>query len=137
MAPRANRMMVLVDTSVWIDFFSARPEPHVNTFETLIADREDICICGIILTKILQGIRNDTEFRKTSKLLGTLIYLPMAYDDYVRSAQIYRHLRQKGITIRKSVDCMIAAVALAHDVFLLHNDRDFFPIKDHFGLRAL
>jgi len=130
-------MMVLVDTSVWIDFFSARPEPHVNTFETLIADKEDICICGIILTEILQGIRNDTEFNKTRKLLGNLIYLPMAYDDYVRSAQIYRHLRQKGITIRKSVDCMIAAVALAHNVFLLHNDRDFFPIEDYFGLRAL
>jgi predicted nucleic acid-binding protein len=129
--------MVLVDTSVWIDFFSARPEPHVNTFETLIADKEDICICGIILTEILQGIRNDTEFNKTRKLLGNLIYLPMAYDDYVRSAQIYRHLRQKGITIRKSVDCMIAAVALAHNVFLLHNDRDFFPIEDYFGLRAL
>jgi predicted nucleic acid-binding protein len=137
MAPGANRMMVLVDTSVWIDFFSARPEPHVNTFETLIADREDICICGIILTEILQGIRNDTEFRKTRILLGNLIYLPMAYDDYVRSAQIYRHLRRKGITIRKSVDCMIAAVALAHNVFLLHNDRDFFPIENHFGLRTL
>jgi predicted nucleic acid-binding protein len=137
MAPGANCMMVLVDTSVWIDFFSARPEPHVNTFETLIADKEDICICGIILTEILQGIRNDTEFNKTRKLLGNLIYLPMAYDDYVRSAQIYRHLRQKGITIRKSVDCMIAAVALAHNVFLLHNDRDFFPIEDYFGLRAL
>jgi len=130
-------MMVLVDTSVWIDFFSARPEPHVDTFETLIADREDICICGIILTEILQGIRNDTEFSKTGKLLGNLIYLPIAYDDYVRSAQIYRHLRRKGITIRKSVDCIIAAVALAHNIFLLHNDKDFFPIENHFGLRAL
>lgn len=130
-------MMVLVDTSVWIDFFSARPEPHVNTFETLIADRQDICICGIILTEILQGIRNDTEFRKTRKMLGNLIYLPIAYDDYMRSAQIYRHLRRKGITIRKSMDCMIAAVALAHDVFLLHNDKDFFPIETHFGLRVL
>jgi len=137
MAAGTNRMMVLVDTTVWIDFFSAKPEPHVNTFETLIADREDICICGVILTEILQGIRDDAEFSQTRKMLGNVIYLPMQVDDYVRSAQIYRHLRRKGITVRKSVDCMIAAAALVHDVFLLHNDRDFLPIKKHFGLKTL
>ncbi|MDA8139123.1 MAG: PIN domain nuclease [Desulfobacteraceae bacterium] len=128
-------MMVLVDTTVWIDFFSAKLKPHVKTLEKLIADREDICLCGVILTEILQGIRDDSEFQHTKELLANLIFLPMRYSVYLRSAEIYRNLRRKGVTIRKSVDCMIAAVAIEHDIFLLHNDKDFHPIEIHFGLK--
>ena len=128
-------MMVLVDTSVWIDFFAAREERHVKTLEDLILDRRDICICGIILAEILQGIREDAEFKKTSALLANLIFLPMPYAVYMKSAEIYRNLRKKGITVRKSVDCMIAAVAIENDIPLLHNDRDFIPIEDSLGLK--
>lgn len=130
-------MMVLVDTTVWIDFFSAKLNPHVRTLEKLIADREDICLCGVILTEILQGIRDDSEFHHTKDLLANLIFIPMRYYVYLRSAEIYRNLRRKGFTIRKSVDCMIAAVAIEHDIFLLHNDKDFIPIEKHFGLKRL
>jgi predicted nucleic acid-binding protein len=130
-------MMVLVDTTVWIDFFSASPSPHLKTLENLIVDREDICLCGIILTEVLQGIREDSEFNRTRDLLENLIFLPMQYSVFLRSAEIYRNLRRKGITIRKPVDCMIAAVAIEHDVFLLHNDSEFIPIEKHFGLRIL
>ncbi len=128
-------MMVLVDTSVWIDFFAAREERHVKTLEDLILDRRDICICGIILAEILQGIREDAEFKKTSALLANLIFLPMPYAVYMKSAEIYRNLRKKGITVRKIVDCMIAAVAIENDIPLLHNDRDFIPIEDYLGLK--
>ena len=130
-------MMVLVDTTVWIDFFSARSYPHVNALENLILNREDICLCGIILTEILQGIRKDTEFNRTRDLLANLIYLSMPHSVFLRSAEIYRNLRRKGITIRKSMDCMIASVALEHDIPLLHNDKDFIPIEKHFGLQRL
>lgn len=130
-------MMVLVDTTVWIDFFSANHKPHVEALEKLIADREDICLCGVILTEILQGIRDDAEFKKTRDLLANLVFLPMPYFLYLRSAEIYRALRRKGITIRKSVDCMIAAVAIEHETPLLHNDNDFIPIEKHFGLKRL
>lgn len=130
-------MMVMVDTTVWIDFFSGKSQKHVTILENLIEDREDICICGIILTEILQGIREDAAYSKTKQLLGTLVFFPMQYSSFVLAAEIYRKLRQKGITIRKTMDCMIAAVALEHNVLLVHNDRDFIPIEKHFGLRTL
>jgi predicted nucleic acid-binding protein len=109
----------------------------VKTLENLIVDREDICLCGIILTEVLQGIRADSEFNRTRDLLDNLIFLRMQYSVFLRSAEICRNLRRKGITIRKPMDCMIAAVAIEHDVFLLHNDKDFIPIEKHFGLKRL
>ena len=130
-------MMVLVDTTVWIDFFSANPYQHVKTLENLIVKREDICLCGIILTEVLQGIREDSEFNRTRDLLSNLVFLPMQYYVFLRSAEIYRNLRRKGITIRKPVDCIIAAVAIENDIPLLHNDKDFIPIEKHFGLKRL
>ena len=129
-------MMVLVDTTVWIDFFSANLNPHVEALERLIAEREDICLCGIILTEILQGIRDNSEFKKTKELLANLVFLPMSYSVYLSSAEIYRALRRK-VTIRKPVDCMIAAVAIEHEIPLLHNDKDFIPIEKHFSLKRL
>ncbi len=130
-------MMVMVDTTVWIDFFSGKPQQHVKILENLIAERHDVCICGIILTEILQGIREDTAYKKTKQLLENLIFLPMQYSSFILSAEIYRKLRRKGITIRKTVDCMIAAVAIENDIALVHNDRDFIPIEKHFGLKIL
>jgi predicted nucleic acid-binding protein len=129
--------MILVDTTVWIDFFSARSYQHVKALENLILNREDICLCGIILTEVLQGIREDSEFNRTRNLLANLVFLPMQYSVFLRSAEIYRNLRRKGIMIRKPVDCMIAAVAIEHEIPLLHNDKDFIPIEKHFGLKRL
>jgi predicted nucleic acid-binding protein len=136
MAAGACRMMALVDTTVWIDFFSGQPLPHVAALETLIENRDDICMCGIILTEALQGIRKDVEFRKTRDLFNTLIFLPMPYTVFLRSAEIYRKLRKKGITVRKPMDCMIASVAIENEIPLLHNDKDFHPIEKHCGLKV-
>jgi len=130
-------MMIIVDTTVWIDFFAERSLPHVAALETIIKRRENICICGIILTEVLQGIRQDTEFRKTRDLFNTLILLPMPYTVFLRSAEIYRKLRKKGITIRKPLDCIIASVAIENDIPLLHNDKDFQPIEKCCGLKVL
>ena len=130
-------MMILVDTTVWIDFFAARSLPHVAALETIIKRRENICICGIILTEVLQGIRKDTEFKKTRDLFNTLILLPMPYTVFLRSAEIYRKLSKKDITIRKPLDCMIASVAIENDIPILHNDKDFQPIEKRCGLKVL
>jgi len=130
-------MMVLVDTTVWIDFFSGRELPHVTALESLITNREDLCICGIILTEVLQGIRERREYEKTKSLFKPMILLPMPYRVFLEAANIYRSLRRKGITIRNSVDCMIASVAIENDIVLLHNDKDFVPIEKHFRLKAL
>ena len=130
-------MMVLIDTTVWIDFFAGRQLPHVVALERLIKNREDICICGIILTEVLQGIRQKGEFRKTKELFNSMIFLPMPYSVFLGAAEIYRTLRRKGITIRNSVDCMIASVAIENDIMLLHNDKDFTPIEKNHNLKVL
>jgi len=129
--------MILVDTTVWIDFFAARPTPQVSALERRISDSQDICTCGMVLVEVLQGIRDDRAYRKTRSYFGHLIYLPMDQNGFVMSAEIYRDLRKRGITIRKPLDCMIASVALLHDVPLLHNDRDFTPIEKHHGLKVV
>jgi len=130
-------MLILVDTTVWIDFFAAKSASHVKILEHLIERKEDICICGIILAEVLQGIKKENEFKKTKEIFTSLLFLPMSYETFLRAAEIYRDLRQKGITIRKSMDCMIASVALELNIFLLHNDKDFKPIESHFGLKVL
>jgi predicted nucleic acid-binding protein len=127
--------MVLVDTTVWIDFFAGRNEPHVATLQDLIENEEDLSVCGVILAEVLQGIRSDTDFVKTKKYLGDLIFLPMRQATFLRAAEVYRSLRKKGITIRKPVDCMIASVAIESGIRLLHNDRDFDHIAKHSKLR--
>ena len=120
--------MILVDTSVWIDFFAGRDLPHVATLEQFIHDSQDIALCGIILTEILQGIANDTTHRRVRRYLVPLILLPMPEAVFVRAADIYRRLRKQGTTIRKTNDCIIAATVLEHHCRLLHNDKDFAPI---------
>lgn len=126
--------MILVDTSVWIDFFRASDLPHVQRLEEFIEHGENIALCGVILTEILQGIRDESTYHRTRGYLGFLRLLPMNQEVFVEAAQIYRMLRAKGITVRKPLDCMIAATALAHQAQLLHNDRDFVLIAQHYPL---
>ena len=128
--------MILVDTSVWIDFFASKSFSHVSLLERLIREDENICICGIVITEVLQGIRNDIEFNKTRKLLEYLVFLPMQYTSFVKSAQLYRTLRKNGITIKRVMDCLIATVAIENDVSILHNDRDFLLIENQSELKT-
>lgn len=128
--------MVLVDTTVWIDFFADRNEPHVAALQELIENEEDLCLCGIILAEVLQGIRSDADFVETKNYFDDLIFLPMRQTTFVQAAEVYRSLRKRGVTIRKPVDCMIASVAIEYDIRLLHNDRDFDYIAKHSKLRV-
>ena len=129
--------MVLVDTTAWIDFFGGRPEPHVAALQGMIEDNENLCVCGVILAEVLQGIRSDADYRKTKDYFEAMIFLPMRKTIFVRSADLYRALRKKGITIRKPVDCMIASVAIENDLLLLHNERDFDQIAEHSELNVV
>ena len=129
--------MILVDTSVWIDFFAGRDLPHVSALEQLILDNEDLALCGIILTELLQGVADDATHRRVRRYLSPLLMLPMPETVFIRAADIYRKLRKTGITIRKSNDCIIAATALEHHCQLLHNDKDFAPIADHYSLKIV
>ena len=137
MAERASSLMVLVDTTIWIDFFADKDTPQVSVLELLLTEGQDVCTCGIVLTEVLQGVRDDRVYRKIKSYFNNLIYLPMNQSSFVKSADMYRSLRKDGITIRKSLDCMIAAVAIVHSVQLLHNDRDFDPIEKQCGLKVV
>jgi len=128
--------MVLVDTTVWVDLFLGRETPFIYQLENLISNHEDLCTCGLIMTEVLQGISNDAEYRKTLSVLSELLYLPMEQSMFIDASRIYRDLRKKGITIRKTIDCMIASLCLEHGVQLLHNDRDFTFIADLFPLQV-
>lgn len=129
--------MVLVDTSVWIDFFAGRNDSRVMSLQESIESEEDLSLCGVILSEVLQGIRSDADFTKTKEYLDDLIFLPMRRATFVKAAELYRSLRKKGVTIRKPVDCMIASVAIEYNAQLLHNDRDFNHIAKHSKLRIL
>ncbi|MCE5266749.1 MAG: PIN domain nuclease [Planctomycetaceae bacterium] len=129
--------MTLVDTSVWIDFFAGRSTSEVAELKRLLNEGRHVYTCGIILTEVLQGIRKDVDYRRTLTKFTDLGYVPMRRPMFLAAAEMYRSLRRRGITIRKSLDCMIAAVAIEHDLSLLHNDRDFDPMEQHCGLKVV
>ena len=118
--------MILVDTSVWIAFLRGDQTSPRSVLRRLIQDQEDLCLTGIILTEILQGIKNDRDFEALRDyFLEFPIYEPQGVKTYLTAAQIFRDCRKKGKTVRKTVDCMIAAVCLENDLNLLHQDADF------------
>lgn len=121
--------MILVDTSVWIDFLKGAKSAHREILHRLIEDEEDICLTEIIFTEILQGIKNDKDFLKIKDyLLEFPIYSPKGIETYLSAVDIYRACRSKGKTVRRTIDCIIAAIAIENDSILLHKDSDFDSI---------
>ncbi len=118
-------MRVLVDSTVWIDFFRAFDAPHTRRLKSLLATGEGVCICGHVFAEVLRGTRHDEQYRKVKRHFEAMEYLPMDQQSFKKAADIYRHLRRNGITLKNTVDTFIAAVALEHGVYLLHNDSDF------------
>ena len=129
--------MILVDTSVWISHFRAVNNPQTKLLNSKIDKSADLALCGVILTEVLQGIRSDSVCDEVESYLLKLLYLPIEQSTYLEAAAIYRHLRQRGYTIRNSIDCIIAACAIEHRVPILTSDRDFLPITRFFKLKIL
>ena len=129
--------MILVDSSVWIDFFSGRAVWQADYLAGQIRDGANIAINGIILTEVLQGIGNDLQHRRVRDHLKPLILLPIDETMFIEAADIYRRLRKLGKTIRKTNDCIIAATAIGHEAALLHNDRDFARIAETEALNTI
>ena len=118
--------MILVDTSVWIDFFNGAPSLLVDLLEVLLEEEENVCISDYILTEILQGFKRDKDFGIARKfLLKFPVYSLEGPSSYIRATQIYRKCRKQGITIRKTADCIIAQTAIENKLNLLHDDADF------------
>ncbi|HWR71888.1 MAG TPA: PIN domain nuclease [Nitrospirota bacterium] len=130
--------MILVDTSVWIDFLRGRDTSSSGILNDLIVAEEDLCITGIILTEILQGIRDDRTNNETKeRLLEFPLYDPSGITTYVEAANIYRRCMRKGKTVRKTIDCLIASVAIENGLILFHNDSDFDSIAQCTALRVM
>ena len=130
-------MKVLVDSTVWIDFLRNRNTPHTDKLVELIQARADLCLCGFVMTEVLQGIREEKQYVMTKQQFGNLIYLESDQSTFELGATIYRNLRKEGITIRNSIDCLIAATVIQHGVYLLENDRDLTFIDQHYPLSRL
>ena len=131
--------MIVVDTSVWIDYFNGRPTPETDTLDILLG-QELIIVGDIILTEILQGFRSEADFNQALTLLETMEFQEMVGRVVaIESARNYRALWAKGMTVRKTVDVIIAMFCLlhVHGYPLLHADRDFDPIERHLGLQVI
>lgn len=129
--------MILVDTSIWIEFFRASGSPCDRALGLLIEREEEICINGIILQEILQGFKDDGHFRAAKRHLSEIPLLEMTKNTFLLAADIFRLLRKKGATIRSPIDCAIAASAIENKIPLLHNDNDFDIISRHTKLKIL
>lgn len=126
--------MVLIDTSVWIDYFQASDESHAPALEALIRDNNRAVICGIILQEVLQGIRDDKSYTLTKDRLLRLPYLELDKDTYTYASSLYRILRAKGITV-PPVDVSLAGLAVQRDIPLFTRDEHFKAIARHSGLK--
>ena len=116
----------LFDTSVWIDFFAGRNSKEVELLTRFLEEDIPVYICPVIIQEILQGIKNENVFQQIKESLLALPVLAVnQIEAAIGAAQIYRQLRKKGITIRKSNDCLIAFYALKNGAEVIHCDRDF------------
>lgn len=130
--------MILVDTSVWIDFLRGRNTTYRRTLHDLIEQEEDICITGIILTEILQGVNDERAGNEIKQyLLDFPIYHPRSITTNIEAAQLYKQCAKKGKTVRKTVDCIIAAISIENGLVLFHNDRDFDSIAQCTDMKIL
>ncbi len=126
--------MILVDSTVWIDYFNNLSTPQTEKLNSLL-DVEPLFIGDIILTEVLQGFRKDQDFQEAKRLLTALDVVDLGGQEIaIQAARNYRILRTYGVTIRKTIDSIIATRCIENGYDLLHNDRDFDPFEKYLGL---
>lgn len=128
--------MIFVDSSVWIDYFRG-----VTTKETELLDAllgiEPIAIGDLVLAEVLQGFKSERDFNQAKKLLTSLVMVDMLGQEIaIQTARNFRSLRERGITVRKTIDTIIATYCIENDLALLHSDRDFDAFVEHLNLQS-
>ena len=128
--------MILVDSSVWIDYFRGVVTPQTEKLDSLLGI-EPIATGDLILTEVLQGFVSDRDFNQAKKLMTSLVVVDLAGQGIaIQAARNFRALRKLGVKVRKTIDTVIATRCIESKMPLLHSDRDFDPFVEHLGLRS-
>lgn len=128
--------MILVDSSVWIGYFRGDRTPRTDLLDQLLGT-QPLAIGDLILTEVLQGFDRDEDFERARTLLDSFTLISLGGPDVaLQAARNFRHLRRLGITVRKTIDCVIATRCIMDSLTLLHDDRDFDPFATHLSLRT-
>jgi predicted nucleic acid-binding protein len=128
--------VIVVDASVWVDFFTGHPTAEADALDAILGERQ-IVVGDLTLVEVLSGFRYDADFRRARQLLESCEYRSMVGKTIaVEAASNYRRLRGLGVTVRKSIDVLIASFCILNALPLLHRDRDFDPMEQHLGLKV-
>ena len=129
--------MILVDSSVWIDYFKGTSTTQTEKLDRLLG-HEPLAIGDLILTEVLQGFDSERDFNDARRMLTSLMVVELGGQEIaIQAAKNFRALRRFGVTVRKTVDSVIATRCIEDGYDLLHNDRDFDPFAEHLGLRVV
>jgi len=128
--------MIVADTSVWIDYFNGISASYTDILDYgLLHDR--IVTGDLIIAELLQGFRNDKQYKVAKQMIDRLEYYDFVGKEIaIKSAQNFRRLRKKGVTVRKTIDILIGTFCIEHGFELVHNDKDFDPMEQYLGLKV-
>jgi len=129
--------MIVIDSSVWIEYFTEKSTSIKPTFEMLLKRKADIRIVSIIATEVLMGFKKDKDFQHAKRAMLKVPLIPLFSDSHIRAAALYRTLRRKGVTVRGAVDCLIAQACIENKAALWTLDRDFAQIAKHAKLSLI
>jgi predicted nucleic acid-binding protein len=129
--------MIVVDSSVWIDYFNGKKTPQTDWLDSSLGNTP-LIVGDFVLTEVLQGFQSDKDFKSARDLLLGMPFMAMGGRDVaLQSAINYRVLRKKGVTVRKTIDVMIGTFCIHYRLPLLHDDRDFDPMVKFLGLKTI
>lgn len=126
--------MILIDTSAWVEFLRATDSPVDHRVQRALSD--DVATCDPVRMELLAGAHGDQELDIVRRLLSRAIHLSARPSDYDDAALLYRRARTSGLTVRRQIDCLIAAIAIREDAAILHADRDFTALAECSDLRT-
>ncbi len=129
--------MILVDSTVWIEYLRRGEHPVCEVFDALLEEGHQLCLTGLVLTEVLQGIRGPAQFRKVQRFLAPFPRIEVTEEDHILAAELYRSARKQGFTPRSTLDCVLAAICLQREFPILHCDRDFEHLAKLFELKTL
>lgn len=128
--------MILVDSTVWIDYFRAADTPQVALLDSYLGSTR-LTVGDLIAAEVLQGVRDACEFKRVKKTFDAFAHATLVgYEMAVKASENYRALRDRGYTIRKTINILIATCCIENGLALLHADRDFLPFAEYLGLKV-